>query len=90
MKIKIPITKNIEVSIYKWHSINILPLIATYTICEDDPPYNTVGNVLEVTIFGIVMNILTPLTLPKYCSAVRGPLWSKRRKKFYFAKGLAK
>lgn len=66
---------------YKWHSINIVPHISIYSLCEDDSFY-IIGRVLSLTIFGHVINIMWRTTKrAKYRSSnFIGPIYSRKNK----------
>lgn len=81
----------LELSIYKWHSINIIPHFTCIKIVSDNYDdcssiYKIIGSAITLTIFGIIFNIFVPFELP--CIAVCLPSinWSRRRKKLYFTK----
>ena len=74
-----------RMSIYPWHSINLFPHIGIVAVCEDDPPYNRDGSLLEVVVFGYVIHLHLPFNLPNMGTRAYGPLWSKTKKKWYRA-----
>ena len=74
-----------KIRTYRWHSINIIPIIGCYSISADDS-IKIIGQAIEITILGRVFVFTYPSKkLGKmWCSPVYGPLWSRKRKKIYF------
>lgn len=72
-------------SVYTWHSINLLPQFRCISICEDEYPHKRAGSLLEFVLFGYVIHFHIPFNLPSMSSRLRGPLWSKSKKKWYQA-----
>ena len=69
---------------YAWHSINIVPSVDTYLVCSDDDPSDATSAV-EVVVFGRIVRIVLPLRLSSRAlsTGIRGPLWSRRRRRWY-------
>jgi hypothetical protein len=74
-----------RVRVYPWHSINLFPQIGTISICKDDPPYEWDHTMVELVVLGYVMHIDLPWKLTNMGTKLRGPIWSKRKKKWYRA-----
>lgn len=72
--------KSKHVTIYPWHSINVVPQWNCIAIVENEPPYERAGSVFELVLFGTIIHIHVPLNLPSMGSRLVGPVWSKRRK----------
>lgn len=72
-------------SVYPWHSINVLPHLACVGVCEDDYPYKLNGSLIEVVVFGYVIHLHIPFNLPNMSTRAYGPLWSKSKHKWYRA-----
>jgi hypothetical protein len=70
-------------SIYPWHSINLIPTascVACYT--DDDRPIHD-SSMIEVVVLGQIVHINLPFKLPSVGTALIGPLWSRKRKVWY-------
>jgi hypothetical protein len=75
-----------QFKIRQWHSINLLPSISIVSIADDDPPYNIIGRKFELTWFGVIIDITIPskkFRLARYAGPV-GPVWSRRRRQWYY------
>ena len=70
-------------SIATWHSINIIPNMSSVYIYHDDYPHDYYTSMLEINLFGCVMHFYVPHKLPRFSTPLIGPLWSKRKKKWY-------
>ena len=74
-----------RIRVYPWHSVNLIPQFAVVGIVENEPPYKRDGSLLELVLFGHVIHILVPLELSNMSMRLRGPIWSKKKKKWYRA-----
>ena len=70
-------------SVYPWHSVNLLPQLGLVSICEDEYPHKRDGSLLEFVVFGYVIHIHIPINLPNFHAKLRGPLWSKSKRIWY-------
>ncbi len=73
------------ISVFPWHSINLIPQFGCIQICEDEYPHERDGSLLEIVLFGYVFHLHIPINLPGMSTKLRGPLWSKSKKKWYRA-----
>jgi hypothetical protein len=82
----IVIGASMKLHYYLWHSINLIPMLAVYSICQDDENYDVIGRSIELVLFGWVIVFTYPTTKihKMWSSHLYGPLWSRKRKKFYF------
>ncbi len=73
--------------IRKWHSINLIPNASLYYVSEDKEPYNIIGRVLEITWLGFILDLEFKASqfTRVYSTKTRGPLWSRRRKVWYWS-----
>jgi hypothetical protein len=76
---------NKYLSVYPWHSINLIPQFGCIVICEDEYPHKRDGSLLEIVLFGYVIHLHIPIELPGMSVRLRGPLWSKSKKIWYKA-----
>jgi hypothetical protein len=74
-----------RVRVYPWHSINLIPQFSIVSICENEYPHKRDGSLLELVVLGYVLHVLIPQVLTSRSTKLRGPLWSKRKKKWYRA-----
>ena len=75
-----------KLSHWYWHSINVLPSITAFSICEDDHPYETCGRVIELCWFGLIVHIqyeTKRFRKVKHIIRLMGPIYSKRRQLWY-------
>jgi hypothetical protein len=81
---------NWSLSIRKWHSINLVPMVSCYSICHDDDYRISMGRCFQITIFGIIIDLVLPFKeLDRmYSTGVRGPLYSRARQKWYRANNI--
>jgi hypothetical protein len=72
---------------HKYHSINVIPTLATYSVYEDEHPFNIIAFAIEIILFGRVITIDLPSKTQHkmYSLHMRGPIWSRRRKVWYRA-----
>jgi hypothetical protein len=79
-------SQTMKLHYYKWHSVNILPILSSYSFCKGDGSHDIVGGCIELVLFGWIIVFTYPSKKSKkiWSSGARGPLWSRRRKKFYF------
>lgn len=71
-------------SVYKWHSVNLIPFVSGIPTA-DDVSYKIVGYVIQLTLFGFVLNWSFD-TEKKYKSFhlyFISPIYSRNRKKWY-------
>jgi hypothetical protein len=75
-----------SLSVYPWHSINIMPHASTTPICRDDT-HDVYGRALWLTIFGVVVVAQwpSPNTVRRSFTILepRGMFWSRRRRAWY-------
>ena len=76
--------------VFRWHSINLIPTFTIFPICEDDPPYDLAGSMVEIVVFGIVFHFLVATVLPYFSTHIRGPLWSRKYKHWYLTSAFDK
>jgi hypothetical protein len=93
---KLEFAKHCNLYIYRWHSINLIPSIGFHNVASNnkvDPIHGClqwdgtlVGRVVEITFFGFIINFMYPNTKFKkqWSSKLRSPLWSRKRKCWYF------
>lgn len=70
-------------SIYSWHSINIIPQLGCIAMVTDDPPYTRDGSMLELVVLGTVIHAYIPINLPSMGTRLVGPVWSRKRKEWW-------
>lgn len=70
---------------YRWHSINLIPMMGCYSISDDQNHIQIIGRAIEITLFGqvIVFTYATKKLGKMWHTSVRGPLWSRRTKQWY-------
>ena len=74
-----------SVSLYRWHSINLIPNMAIGPMYSDDSDWRVrVGSHLELCVLGVVLSASLPIKLPSCEVPVWGPMYSKRRKTWRF------
>ena len=70
-----------------WHSINLIPTLTITSTCHEDDFEKIISNHLQLTILGLVFNVIIPTDKYRcFIPNVYGPLWSRRRRKWYFDK----
>jgi hypothetical protein len=72
--------------IYRWHSINLCPLIGGYSVGNI---HGITGRAMEFTLFGMVVVLYYRtkkgfLYGKMWSTQVHGPLWSRKRKQWYW------
>lgn len=74
------------IRLYPWHSINLIPTVALVPIYNDDyEPYQQ-SSMIELVVLGHVLHVDLPLKISRGIGTpLVGPLWSKKRKKWYRA-----
>ena len=73
------------IRVYPWHSVNLIPQVAIVPVCNDDEPYQY-ASMVEVVVLGHVLHVDLPFQIARGMSTpLLGPLWSKRKKKWYRA-----
>lgn len=74
------------IRVYPWHSINLIPQIALVPIYHDEfEPYQYTS-MIELTVLGHVLHVDLPFKIDRgHGTPLMGPLWSKRKKKWYWA-----
>jgi len=73
------------IRLYPWHSINLIPQAAIVSIVDDSEPYKYYSMV-ELVVLGHVLHVDMPFKVSRgWSTPLLGPLWSKRKKKWYRA-----
>ena len=70
---------------YAWHSINLIPIL--YVGAWTDNGTEVAGQFIQLTVLGWVLTVMyrrKGLRCP-WDSGVHGPLYSRKRKKLYWA-----
>lgn len=78
--------------IFRWHSINLVPHFTIYSVCSDNHPYDAVSRVIDLILFGIIIQVRLPSKKNKkfYSSPMVGPLWSRNRSRWYRFKDITR
>lgn len=71
--------------LYSWHSINIVPTLSIGVWVDSGT--EIAGRVITLTILGWVLTVMyrSAGASGQYDSGVHGLLWSRKRRKFYYA-----
>lgn len=71
--------------IHKYHSINIIPTLSIYSVCEDNFPYVIIAKAFELVLFGyvITLDINSKTSYKYFTTGDIGIRWSRRRKIWY-------
>jgi hypothetical protein len=74
-----------RIETYKWHSINLIPHFAFYSICRDTG-FDITGRVFALTVFGLVITFMwrTKKIGKFYASPMIGPTYSRKKKVWKF------
>lgn len=82
--------ENWSIKAWQWHSINFIPHFTIYSVCTSilEQPSKVIGRAFQLTIFGYVIDFMWPSSTSKLIRSCKayGPLWSRRRKQWYWAK----
>lgn len=81
------VIKDWEFYVYNWHSINLIPTFSRVSVCDDgENGYKVCACWLSLALFGTTFNIQYPTLKPHrlYTSKVIGPLWSRKKKMWYY------
>jgi len=72
-------------SVYPWHSVNLVPHASVTPICTDDPPHEVFSRALWLTVFGTVVVVQWPSRRRTGGEILRGrgPCYSRRRRVWY-------
>jgi hypothetical protein len=70
-------------SVYPWHSVNLVPQAASYSVLHEDT--GLFATTIEVTVLGVVVTLHWPSHEHTAWTVLepRGPAWSRRRKCWY-------
>jgi len=71
---------------YRWHSVNLVPIVGAVDICEDEAPNAVFRRDYSINLFGriFVLELPTKRFRLSWDSPVVGPLWSRRKKRWYW------
>lgn len=70
--------------IWKWHSINLLPLVSITRISSNEKPYKILYSLFELILFGYVIHFNLPIKRLHFFPKIIGPLWSRKNHKWYW------
>ena len=71
--------------IFRWHTINLIPMLCLSSVVNDEDYRKAIGRHLELTLFGWVISLGWPSKKAKrmrYWKPI-GPMYSRKRKCWY-------
>lgn len=72
-----------KLQLRRWHSINPILFLSAMTVVADEKPYHDFARSFDLVWLGWILNLEIKRDRKMWVTPVIGPLYSRRRKRWY-------